>query len=1336
MKKIITLLILCFGALGFAQQPFDCNEGNFYQVISGVMKAYDPITGSYSDALHTYSSYNAGGYNAVDNYLYAIKSSDKHLLRIAKDMVIDLGAVTPSGTTAFGGGYAADVDADGNLWVFQNNNKKSFHKITNLKDYNGSSSPVFEVIEADIASPSTCADIAFINGNIYGGSRGKLYKWDLSSGTPVFSSKTVNNLPSGTFGAAYADANNRLYLSDNNGGLYLINDYEGNTPTATLLNLTETTNSNDGFKCASGISPLDKDQDGILDSMDADSDGDGIVNTTECNGANPYGDDDGDDMYNYLDNDVSGNGDNVVQDAFDRDGDGNPDFLDIDSDNDGIYDIVEAGQGDKDTNNDGIYNGSDTNFQDTDNDGIANSFDPDQTGTTFIPLDTDNDNIYDCYDIDSDNDGIVDIIEGQESNAYIGLSNIDEDKDGLDDAFDTDFGGTTNGTVNTDGTDGYDHLDTDSDNNGILDSTEAYDSDGDGVAETTASGIDNDNDGLDDSFDLRKSSFAPENGGQSPNSFPIPEICDRYNYLGDFSSDGTPLYFDEKDVVSQETIDMINDALPEGYPVPDFNPHYISSGYDTDVVVQEQADIWVTFVGEGAGYKNTLGFYTYDINNPSPSMPVPEDITIIFPNVSAVGSGGGLEVGDKVNIGSFPPNTGIGWVLLANAWSDGCVGTGNWQLHSNPDYNPETDPELRYHNVLLSDPENERIILGFEDIRRDYASCDQDFNDALFYITASPYTAIVTDNYVDIDTATDVTSANDGGLESNGDLANLIAKRNFTRTKTNSIFNTKKSQKRFQPGKKSYTSGNKDDLSIYFPKTGIFGTETTYVSSPEDLISITNANAIFSVDYYKGSKRVAAALATSTKGSIYDHSKTICDRLNGSKLLDVRTVKIKNHTIVSTRIERATGEIEYALTFSIKKGDSENEIYSLWNIGNYPEGDYTNFQVWGGSVSQVANIANHILNSFTTDKPLRSHKVSHRVPTVFVEKGSYTNGKLTLNIINKHGSNHINFNGNVRKTEQSPEENITKTITLSGAYHEQVTIDTGYLFDIGFSITGENSPQLDALYLADGPWGIDYLQQGVTIDTFEVIEHDKETKENTYIVERNSIVKGNVKETLNLFRNILAGELTLDISDYDALQFEMFNDKDVEVILVTEGLTNWNNRLRYKIYAASEKKTHTISFSDFTNGSKANETFQKVRSVVFSIQGDYQNFAPFHVEVSDLAFTSTVIINPEIDPETPDAGDDENDEVAQVMDEQPETIRLMNYPNPFNNQTTITVPGVHNELEMTVIDIIGRTVRQERIVPNQNTITFETRDLIPGVYYYTIRGNNKERYKGNFLIRY
>ena len=423
------------------------------------MRSYDPITGTYSDPLHTHTAYNAGGYNPVDNFLYAIRNSDKHLLRIGTDIVVDLGAVAQNGGISFGGGYAADVDSEGNLWVYQNAlDKQSFHKITNLQDYDGSSSPVFEIIVSDQASPSTCADIVFIDGNLYGGSKGNVYKWDLTTATPAFSYTTVTDLPSHTFGACYTDTSNRLYVSSNKGGLYLVNDYAGSSPYASLLNNTEVTNSNDGFKCAVGVSPIDADKDEVLDPFDKDTDGDGIPDVVEGGGTDPYGDDDSDGIFNYLDPDFGNTCNSGVSLAFDTDRDGVPNVLDLDSDNDGIFDIVEAGLGSYDTNGDGLFNSQDANFLDSDLDGIADIVDVDQTGVAFYPADTDGDLIYDPYDIDADQDGIIDLIEGQNSLTFVPLSGLDQDRDGMDDAFDPDNGGIPQGYTNTDGTDNPDFL--------------------------------------------------------------------------------------------------------------------------------------------------------------------------------------------------------------------------------------------------------------------------------------------------------------------------------------------------------------------------------------------------------------------------------------------------------------------------------------------------------------------------------------------------------------------------------------------------------------------------------------------------------------------------------------------------------------------------------------------------------------------------------------------------------------------------------------------------------------------------------------------------------------
>ncbi len=79
----------------------------------------------------------------------------------------------------------------------------------------------------------------------------------------------------------------------------------------------------------------------------------------------------------------------------DNDNDGVKDELDLDSDNDGIPDFIE---------NDGILVA--LSGIDADNNGLDDVYD-----INALPIDTDGDSVLDFYDLDSDNDGITDLIE-------------------------------------------------------------------------------------------------------------------------------------------------------------------------------------------------------------------------------------------------------------------------------------------------------------------------------------------------------------------------------------------------------------------------------------------------------------------------------------------------------------------------------------------------------------------------------------------------------------------------------------------------------------------------------------------------------------------------------------------------------------------------------------------------------------------------------------------------------------------------------------------------------------------------------------------------------------
>ena len=88
-----------------------------------------------------------------------------------------------------------------------------------------------------------------------------------------------------------------------------------------------------------------------------------------------------------------------------NDNDGIASSLDIDSDNDGIYDVVEAGFKAYDTNGDGVLNSSDNGYLDTNNNGMHDTLE----GLT--PKDTNNNGVLDAYELDADSDTCLDVYE-------------------------------------------------------------------------------------------------------------------------------------------------------------------------------------------------------------------------------------------------------------------------------------------------------------------------------------------------------------------------------------------------------------------------------------------------------------------------------------------------------------------------------------------------------------------------------------------------------------------------------------------------------------------------------------------------------------------------------------------------------------------------------------------------------------------------------------------------------------------------------------------------------------------------------------------------------------
>ena len=210
-----------------------------------------------------------------------------------------------------------------------------------------------------------------------------------------------------------------------------------------------------------------------------------------------------------------------------------------------------------------------------------------------------------------------------------------------------------------------------------------------------------------------------------------------YQALGTYNSSGKPDYLLPRDSISSALQTFIDTTLPDQIDLRISNPELLTTKAIADIALTVQSDVFITFVSQGCEFTNTFAFYTYPTNQPPASTKDIKIITYVFPNSGRLTP---LLQGDKVKIGRFDVGTSVGFVLLQKAWDTSTNTLNNKVVHfcSNDVLNPEVDPNLKKHAVLINYPSENKVLIGFEDMDRTNPYCDQDFNDLVVYCTVTP----------------------------------------------------------------------------------------------------------------------------------------------------------------------------------------------------------------------------------------------------------------------------------------------------------------------------------------------------------------------------------------------------------------------------------------------------------------------------------------------------------------------------------------------------------------------------------------------------------------------
>lgn len=222
---------------------------------------------------------------------------------------------------------------------------------------------------------------------------------------------------------------------------------------------------------------------------------------------------------------------------------------------------------------------------------------------------------------------------------------------------------------------------------------------------------------------------------KDPVTKPVKFTSTTYETLPGYNTQGKPDNL-LKDTISPDLLNFIDTLLPDGKDLTKSHPEFFKNPAIGDITITQPSTVYITFVSQSGANNNAIAFYTYPTSQPPTNEKDIKKITYFFPSAGRLSP---LVAGDKVNIGNFDAGTSIGFVLMEDAWQPAKSLDNNDAVHflTNDVLNPEVDPNLKKHAVLIYYAPAKKILIGFEDRDRTSKDCDNDFNDVVIYATVT-----------------------------------------------------------------------------------------------------------------------------------------------------------------------------------------------------------------------------------------------------------------------------------------------------------------------------------------------------------------------------------------------------------------------------------------------------------------------------------------------------------------------------------------------------------------------------------------------------------------------
>jgi choice-of-anchor A domain-containing protein len=477
-------------------------------------------------------------------------------------------------------------------------------------------------------------------------------------------------------------------------------------------------------------------------------------------------------------------------------------------------------------------------------------------------------------------------------------------------------------------------------------------------------------------------------------------------------------------------------------------------------------------------------------------------------------------------------------------------------------------------------------------------------------------------------TSDSVGSGNGGGLESES-LGGLVGLLEFSKSRNNISRRVNYTTSPVFITNTNYFGKRSGSLSLTdMIPTSLTPGDVARVTSPTDLVNITNALEVVSVDYTINNVPKAVVLGIKTKNKPYSHTKYICDRLKGATLINVDSVSINGFKFIRYLLKQQDGSMEFGVSFVI--GKTEGNIgYSLqtnWLLAEMNgEDTLYNFQVWSSTPENTNKLVSDIINLVSASSNIQQINQAI-IPQVYVTKGYRNGSKLVLHFRNLDKQVNVELAMEERLNEQAnlTQRNYLKLINKGDDEVIELVVNDGYEYSANITI---DTFITDVIYMADGNWGLDYDRNYTTITRYVTSnEPTRIFKASSLSVYRHASVTAITDDYVMLFKGLMQGNIPANLTPFTYVDFYASGNGKANLTLVRDSIVRWKSQYYVSVDLTPEGKLYHIPISEFKSDS-ISYGFNPVDVRMVTFARGYQatsGMETIDVSLGSLSFTSSL----------------------------------------------------------------------------------------------------------------